>query len=310
MRNTRTGLSTLADLDAKTAEVERETTARREAQEQIYAARERAVAYFSYSNDDGFVEHGTADEAKAQAEESIKDYRSAAMHDKEWPGEVDSVCWGAVLQKATAVDYSEESGEESCDYELHPQPATTERKLVATPDHNRAPVPASPADMQVYNKIAAGYWTERKGPLSKDLIREVFLAHGFTIKEGQTDLKPYVYDAAYALIALVQPATERKGEPVWSDMGTWLWVKLAGYCRRKGLNPHHENDLFNLAGELRAMLAHTSPQVPEDTDPLQGAVDWLCEARMNVSVGLIQQKLHIGYNRAKRLFDAARKDQS
>lgn len=43
------------------------------------------------------------------------------------------------------------------------QPATTERKLVATPDHNGAHVPASPADMQVYNKIAAGYWTERKG---------------------------------------------------------------------------------------------------------------------------------------------------
>ena len=55
--------------------------------------------------------------------------------------------------------------------------------------------------------------------------------------------------------------TERKGEPV--DMGTWLWSKLADYCRRKGLNPHHENDLFNLAGELRSMLAHTSPQVPD-----------------------------------------------
>lgn len=55
--------------------------------------------------------------------------------------------------------------------------------------------------------------TERKGPLSKDQIREVFLAHGFVVKDGQTDLKPYVYDAAYALIALVQPATERKREP-------------------------------------------------------------------------------------------------
>ena len=34
----------LADLDAKTAEVERETAARREAQEQLYAARERHTA--------------------------------------------------------------------------------------------------------------------------------------------------------------------------------------------------------------------------------------------------------------------------
>lgn len=37
-------------------------------------------------------------------------------------------------------------------------------------------------------------------PLSRDQIREVFMAHGFTIKEGQTDLKQYVYDAAYALL--------------------------------------------------------------------------------------------------------------
>lgn len=36
--------------------------------------------------------------------------------------------------------------------------------------------------------------------LSKDQIREVFMAHGFTIKDGQTDLKQYVYDAAYALL--------------------------------------------------------------------------------------------------------------
>jgi hypothetical protein len=36
---------------------------------------------------------------------------------------------------------------------------------------------------------------------SKDVIREVFMAHGFTIKEGQTDLKQYVFDAAYALLA-------------------------------------------------------------------------------------------------------------
>ena len=161
-----------------------------------------------------------------------------------------------VLQQATLSDYELPGMWSTSDLiggETDTQPATTE------------PEAASPADMQVYNKIAAGYWTERKGPLSKDQIREVFLAHGFTVKDGQTDLKTYVYDAAYALIALVQQPTERKGEPVVpTDLGAWLWVKLADYCRRKGLNPHHENDLFNLAGELRAMLAHTSPQVPED----------------------------------------------
>lgn len=75
--------------------------------------------------------------------------------------------------------------------------------------------------------------TERKEPLSKDQIREVFLAHGFTVKEGQTDLKPYVYDAAYALIALVQQPTERKGEPIGEIVrsfgtGSGLEVRLFG----------------------------------------------------------------------------------
>jgi hypothetical protein len=42
--------------------------------------------------------------------------------------------------------------------------------------------------------------------LTKDQIREIFMAHGFTIKEGQTDLKQYVYDAALALLSASKPA--------------------------------------------------------------------------------------------------------
>ncbi len=37
--------------------------------------------------------------------------------------------------------------------------------------------------------------------MTHDQIRDIFLAHGFTIKEGQTDLKDYVYSAARALLA-------------------------------------------------------------------------------------------------------------
>lgn len=43
--------------------------------------------------------------------------------------------------------------------------------------------------------------------MTNDQIRTVFLASGFTVKEGQTDLKPYVYKAARALLALAN--TER-----------------------------------------------------------------------------------------------------
>ena len=40
--------------------------------------------------------------------------------------------------------------------------------------------------------------------LDRDRIREIFMAHGFTVKEGQTDLKQYVYDAAEALLRAVR----------------------------------------------------------------------------------------------------------
>lgn len=41
--------------------------------------------------------------------------------------------------------------------------------------------------------------------MTKDQIRAIFMKHGFTIKEGQTDLKQYVYDAAEELLALSVP---------------------------------------------------------------------------------------------------------
>ena len=42
--------------------------------------------------------------------------------------------------------------------------------------------------------------------LSRGVIRDIFMAHGFTVKEGQTDLKEYVYAAAYSLFAATRPA--------------------------------------------------------------------------------------------------------
>lgn len=38
--------------------------------------------------------------------------------------------------------------------------------------------------------------------INKDVIREIFMRNGFTIKEGQSDLKNYVYAAAYELLRL------------------------------------------------------------------------------------------------------------
>lgn len=38
--------------------------------------------------------------------------------------------------------------------------------------------------------------------ITKDEIRDIFLRNGFTIKEGQTDLKDYVYAAAGDVVIL------------------------------------------------------------------------------------------------------------
>lgn len=42
--------------------------------------------------------------------------------------------------------------------------------------------------------------TKAEQLVTKEEIAKLMLGHGFTIKEGQTDLKPYVYDAAYAIV--------------------------------------------------------------------------------------------------------------
>jgi len=71
---------------------------------------------------------------------------------------------------------------------------------------------SSPRDWEIWQAACA--WQratqsaprgEALGPVAKDFalrdsIREIFLANGFTIKEGQADLKEYVYQAAYALL--------------------------------------------------------------------------------------------------------------
>ena len=52
-----------------------------------------------------------------------------------------------------------------------------------------------------------------------DIIRAVFLKHGFTIKEGQADLKPYVYEAARALIAPYIAALEQIASEEFISLG-------------------------------------------------------------------------------------------
>ena len=47
------------------------------------------------------------------------------------------------------------------------------------------------------------------GEVERETIRAVFLRNGFTIKEGQTDLKPYVYAAAEELLSIARASWQR-----------------------------------------------------------------------------------------------------
>lgn len=91
--------------------------------------------------------------------------------------------------------------------------------------------------------------------LSRDAIREVFMRNGFTVKEGQADLKPYVYAAAEELLQLAAPVQRVSVPDGWKlvpveptlDMG-WAYVDAANDA-----SPGKRNS-FNHFG-YRAMLA-------------------------------------------------------
>lgn len=61
---------------------------------------------------------------------------------------------------------------------------------------------------------------KRAAIVSDAQIKAVFLANGFKIKEGMTDLKPYVYQAARALLATgVQTKADARDAERWMEMG-------------------------------------------------------------------------------------------
>ena len=58
--------------------------------------------------------------------------------------------------------------------------------------------------------------------LKKDIVRKIFMRNGFTVKDGQTDLRSYVYEAANELIKAVVPlvSLDEKGNVTfewWCD---------------------------------------------------------------------------------------------
>lgn len=67
---------------------------------------------------------------------------------------------------------------------------------------------------------AASAQQDERKVLSDADIREVFMAYGFTIKDGQTDLKPYVFAAARALLSRAAQVQADAG-----DAARYRWLK-------------------------------------------------------------------------------------
>ncbi len=86
--------------------------------------------YFSYGSEFSFECHKTAEEAIATAEAAIDDYRGDACDG--WSEEVESICWGVIIQQATKVGERKKRKcdrvspwiERVCDYELRPNVET------------------------------------------------------------------------------------------------------------------------------------------------------------------------------------------
>lgn len=86
--------------------------------------------------------------------------------------------------------------------------------------------------------------------VSNEVIRDVFLRNGFTVKEGQDDLKPYVYAAARDLLKEVAhlaadavPVTYQ----VRDEAGDWKWgpADQGVYQMVKRHRPHDARALYD-----------------------------------------------------------------
>ncbi|EOD2259927.1 hypothetical protein ACJJZF_000827 [Escherichia coli] len=71
------------------------------------------AAYFSYGSEHNFEWHRTQQAAAEAAEAAIDDYRGDACDG--WSEEVDSICWGVIMQTSTKVGERPRTEEDSCD---------------------------------------------------------------------------------------------------------------------------------------------------------------------------------------------------
>ena len=128
----------------------------------------------------------------------------------------------------------------------------------------------------------AGNPVSASATVSDEQIKAVFLANGFTIKEGLTDLKPYVYQAAHALLATVGAGgAEPPRKPVEDG---WLQDGPLLYRLTDARRPRNRDEIIvtmanssrteeartRRAGELLNAVRAIAPQTNQ-TDALDAA---------------------------------------
>ena len=77
--------------------------------------------FFSYDSENGFNLHDTAEEARSAATDSISEFLG-----DDWYEDVNSVCWGVVLETAVEGEHSPclcGNHDYHCDYHLEPTAA-------------------------------------------------------------------------------------------------------------------------------------------------------------------------------------------
>lgn len=137
-------------------------------------------SYFSYGSEHNFEWHKTAAEAIEAAEAAIDDYRGDACDG--WSEEVDSICWGIIMQSSTKVgerprnedDRCDPAIDTICDYALLPNietPAT---------DAFLAEVRAQGLDSAINTVIAM---MNHQHPVTSKAI-DILRAHAYQIRKG------------------------------------------------------------------------------------------------------------------------------
>lgn len=138
-----------------------------------------------------------------------------------------------------------------------------------------ANIRAMKAKLAATPEADAGNPASTSATMSDEQIKAVFLANGFTIKEGMTDLKPYVYQAARALLATVGAGgVEPLRKPVedgWLQDGPLLY-RLTDERRSRNRDEiivtmanssRTEEARTRRAGELLDAVRATAPQADQ-----------------------------------------------